>query len=105
MKKIGPAASVFLLFLFIAVTVILFTARGVALPGYTPPQNSSYYRAHPEELAAELEEHLLPLAELGSVTVTLENGLITFSGTEADVRAARQYAIHYYDPALFAPIS
>lgn len=99
-RRIGPVAAALVLLLFAVVTVFLFTGRGIPVEGYTPPADSAYYREHLEALAAELEEHLFPLAGVEDVTATVEAGKIVLYGAENAVGRARLAAIHYYDPEL-----
>lgn len=101
-NKVGPVVCALILIMFITVTVILFTARGVAVPGYTPGNTSEYYADHLDELAAELRDNMLPLLDAGGVTVSVENGKIVFTGGEKEAAAAKLGALHYYDAGLFA---
>lgn len=100
-KFIRPAGAALFLILFVIVTVFLFTAKGTPVEGYEPPHDSSYYREHTEELAAEIKENMLPLIGAEGVTVSFADGRILVEGGEEGVRAVRQGVIHYYAEEFF----
>ena len=100
-KFIRPAGAALFLILFVIVTVFLFTAKGAPVEGYEPPHDSAYYRGNISELAAEIEEHMLPLIGAEGVTVSVSGGKVAFSGGEDGLRAVRQGVIHYYAEDLF----
>ncbi|MBQ2603258.1 MAG: hypothetical protein II583_07615 [Oscillospiraceae bacterium] len=100
-KFIRPAGAALFLILFVIVTVFLFTAKGTPVEGYEPPHDSSYYREHTEELAAEIEENMLPLIDAEGVTVSVSGGKVLIAGAEDGLRTVRQGVIHYYAEDLF----
>ena len=100
-KKIRPLGAALFLILFAAVTVFLFTAKGVEVEGYVPPQTGSYYSAHVEELMEEVRDNLLPAAGVEGVELELWHERILVAGTEDQLRRARQAIIHYYDSRFF----
>lgn len=100
-KFIRPAGAGLFLVLFVIVTVFLFTAKGVAVEGYEPPHDSSYYREHVAELASEIDENMLPKLDAEGASVSVSGGKVLVEGPEKDVRAVRQGVIHYYAEDLF----
>lgn len=102
-KKIGPAGCVLFLALFVLVTALCLTVGRNPLPGYEAPQDTAYYALHPEELAAELNENVLPRLEDPSVAqVSGDKVLVTVDAASfVPVRAA---LLHCFDESnlLFA---
>lgn len=102
-KKIGPWGCGLFLCLAVLVTAICFTAGADPIPGYEAPQDSAYYALHPEALAAELNENVLPrLEDPAHAAVTEGKVLVTVEGPSfVPVRAA---LLHFFDESnlLFA---
>lgn len=99
LKKIGPAGCVLFLALFVLVTAICLTAGNNPVPGYEAPHDAEYYASHPDELAAELNDHFLPRLDTPAhAAVTGDTVTVTVEGdTFVVVRSA---ALHYFDEAL-----
>ena len=100
-KMLRPAGAVFVLILAIIATVFMFTARGGQVEGYTPPEDSEYYAAHPEELAEELTTNLLPKLNVGDVTVELRDGKLLVTAPEKTMNSVKLTLTYYYDKELF----
>ncbi len=98
-KKIGPWGCVLFLCLAILVTAICFTAGANPLPGYEAPRDTAYYALHLEELAAELNENVLPLLDdPAEASVSGDKVLITVQAQSfVPDRAA---ILHYFDESL-----
>lgn len=99
-KRIGPAGMALFLILAVLVAAICLTSGRDPIPGYAAPETAEYYAAHPDELAAELEENVFPSlpdytlsaeAAGDTVTVTVENG---------NFAAARAAILRYFDESL-----
>lgn len=79
-RRIGPAGCVLFLALAVLVAAVCLTAGRNPIPGYEPPHDTAYWAAHPAELAAELNENVLPRLEHparaeaadGKVVVTID---------------------------------
>jgi len=100
-KWLKPAGCALVLLITALAMIMLFTSGKDPVAGYEAPQTSDYYAAHPEELKAELEEHLFPLLEgIGDCEITDEGKLrVTLEGE--DYAVARSAILQYYDDALF----
>ena len=100
-KKLGVAGAIFVLALGVVFTALLFVSRGTPVEGYEKPESDEYYALHPEELLAEVEGRLLPMAGLSGVTAELRDGKIAVSGQKMPLHEARLAIIHYFDEDLF----
>ena len=60
LKTLKPAGCVFVLLLGVLALVLCFTSGADPIKGYAPPRDTEYYAVHPDELAAELSENVLP---------------------------------------------
>lgn len=98
-KKIGPWGCVLFLSLAILVTAICFTAGANPLPGYEAPHDTAYYAQNLAELAAELNENVLPLlGDPSKAEVSGDKVLIT---VKAESFVPNRAAIlHYFDESL-----
>ena len=100
-KKIGPAGCILFLALAVLVTALCFTAGKDPIKGYEAPQSAEYYVNHLDELAAELNENVLPHLEAPSAaavtgsTVTVTVDADSFVPTRAAV-------LRYYDESLLS---
>ncbi len=99
-KRIRPAGCVLFLALFVLVTAICFTSGRDPIRGYSAPQSTEYYAAHPDELAAELTENVFPA--LSAYTMTAEAGErgVTVTVTSGNLAAARSAVLRYFDRSL-----
>ena len=100
-KWLKPAGCLLFLGLFIAVTVILFTDRGTPVEGYSAPESSEYYAQHLDELAAELEENLLPRFEGIEAHCRVQDGAVVVTVPEDELFTVLSGVIYYYDQELF----
>ena len=82
-------------------TIFLFTTKGLTVEGYTPPETSSYYASHAEELAEELRENMFPLLDVEWADARVQDGKIVVTAGEDDLNTVRLSVIHYYDKKLF----
>lgn len=100
LKKIGPAGCVLFLALFVLVTAICLTAGRDPVPGYEAPHDTEYYVNHLDELAAELNDNVLPQLDTpATAAVTGDTVTVTVEGdTFVVVRSA---LLHYFDESLF----
>jgi len=98
-KKIGPWGCVLFLCLAILSTALCFTVGANPLPGYEAPRDTAYYAQNLEELAAELNENVLPLLDdPATAAVSGDKVLITVQGQSyVPDRAA---ILHYFDESL-----
>lgn len=101
-KWIRPAGAAVILALFILVTFMLFTVRGVAVEGYAPSETREYFSAHTEELCAEVNERLIPKMGLEGVFAEVKDGVIAVSGEKEGVRKLRFAVIHYFNEKQFS---
>lgn len=101
LKKIGPAGCVLFLALFVLVTAICLTAGRDPVPGYEAPHDTEYYVNHLDELAAELNDNVLPRLDTpATAAVTSDTVTVTVEGdTFVVVRSA---LLHYFDESLFS---
>lgn len=101
LKKIGPAGCVLFLALFVLVTAICLTAGRDPVPGYEAPHDTEYYVNHLDELAAELNDNVLPQLDTpATAAVTSDTVTVTVEGdTFVVVRSA---LLHYFDESLFS---
>lgn len=100
-KRLRPAGCVAVLVLAVVATALLFTARGTPVEGYAPAESAEYYREHPEALAGEIRERILPKIDAEGVELTLSEGVIRVSGPKGALHNARLAIIHYFDEDLF----
>ena len=101
MKTLKPAGCAFVLLLFVLMLAVCFTAGADPIKGYAPPQDTGYYAAHPDELAAELEENVLPRLDMGSKC------MVSVSGNKVRVEiehdsfvSTRSALLRYFDGEL-----
>ncbi|MGM9521127.1 MAG: hypothetical protein ACI3VB_01440 [Oscillospiraceae bacterium] len=104
-KWLRPAGCVLFLGLFITVTVILFTAKGTPVEGYTAPQSSEYYSEHLDELAREINENLIPLLDIPWAKAERTGDVVTICAEGESLSTVRFAVIHYYDVELFEFLS
>lgn len=100
-KKLGTVGCVLVLAAAVIGTVLMFTARGGRVDGYTPPKDSEYYGTRLEELAEELQTNLLPKITSRDVTVESENGKLRIAAPSDVLPSVRLSVTYYYDKDLF----
>lgn len=100
-KKLGAVGCVLVLAAAVISTVLMFTARGGKVDGYTPPQGSDYYAVRLEELMEELNANLLPKLEARDVTVELTDGRLLITAPEEALNTVRLTLTYYFDEELF----
>lgn len=101
-KWIRPAGAAVILGLFIIVTIMLFTVKGVAVEGYTPSESREYYSQHVDELCDEVKERLIPKMGLEGVACEVRSGVIAVSGDKESVQKLHFAVIHYFNENQFA---
>ncbi len=100
-KWLRPAGCAAVLILSVLATVLLFTARGTPVAGYTPAESADYYAEHPEALLREVQTEILPKIDAEGVELTLSEGTIRVTGPELPLHNARLAIIHYFDEEQF----
>ena len=98
-KKIGPAGCILFLALAILVTAICLTAGKNPVPGYEAPQNAEYYVNHLDELAAELNENVLPELD-DPATAAVTGDTVTVTVEAESFVPLRGAVLHYFDESL-----
>lgn len=102
-KKIKPFGCAFFLMLFAVFLFICFSSGADPIPGYEPPQDSSYYGQNAEtlkELCDELNENVCTkLDGIESCETDGEKVIITID--EKKFASARANILKYYDESLF----
>ena len=83
----------------IAVILACFTSGRDPIPGYEPPETMEYYSAHPDELARELEENVLPELE-GGIGARVDGDTVTVTVTKDKFVVTRSAVLRYFDSAL-----
>ena len=100
-KKIGPWGCVLFLCLAVLVTAVCFTAGADPLPGYEAPHDTAYYAQHLEDLAAELNENVLPLLDDPAVASVLGDKVLITVRAQSFV-PDRAVLLHYFDESLLS---
>ena len=98
-KTLGPFGCILALALMVLALVLCFTAGTDPIPGYEPPESDAYYAAHPDELARELTENVLPRLE-GDAAVSVSGGSVIVSVEPERYAAARSALLHFFDRSL-----
>ena len=98
-KTLGPFGCVLVLALMGMALALCFTAGTDPIPGYEVPESSEYYAAHPDELARELTENVLP--KLGSeASVSVSGGTVVVAVGPDRYAATRSALLHFFDRTL-----
>ena len=98
-RTLGPFGCVLALVLMVGALVLCFTAGTDPIPGYEVPESSEYYAAHPDELARELTENVLPRLE-GEASVSVSGGTVIVSVEPDRYAATRSALLHFFDRSL-----
>ena len=98
-KTLGPFGCILVLALMAMALVLCFTAGTDPIPGYEVPESSDYYAAHPDELARELTENVLPRLE-GEASVSLSGDAVVVSVDAEHYAATRSALLHFFDKSL-----
>lgn len=100
-KTLKPAGCVFVLLLGALALVMCFTAGREPIKGYAPPQDAQYYAAHPDELAAELAEKVLPRLDAGTqCAVSVADGRVRVEIPAQRFAVTRSAILRYFDGEL-----
>ena len=99
-KRIRPAGCVLFIALAVLVTAICLTSGRNPIPGYKAPETTEYYAAHPEELAAELEENVFPALPDYDMTAAAENNAVTVTVDSDHFVVGRAALLRYFDESL-----
>ena len=98
-KTLRPFGCVLALALMVMALVLCFTAGTDPIPGYESPESDAYYAAHPDELARELAENVLPRLE-GEASVSVSGGTVVVSVEPEHYAATRSALLHFFDRSL-----
>ena len=98
-KTLGPFGCVLALALMVMALVLCFTAGTDPIPGYEAPESGEYYAAHPEELARELRENVLPRFE-GEASAAVSGDKVIVTVEPERYAAARSALLHFFDKSL-----
>ena len=103
-KKLGTVGCILVLAAAVLATVLMFSARGGAVEGYTAPRSAEYYETHSEELLEELRTGLLPRLGGENVTAALDNGRVLITAPADTLPGIRLSVTYYYgdDLVVFA---
>ncbi len=99
-RRIRPLGCALFLILAVAVTVLCFTLNNDPVKGYEAPEDTAYYAAHPEALAAELEEHIFPALEGDESAQVTGDGKVLVTLEEAYYYPSRGAILQYFDVSL-----
>ena len=99
LKTLKPAGCAFVLLLAAMSLVICFTAGSDPIKGYSPPQSAEYYAAHPDELAAELDENVLPRLNTQAVCA-VSGGRVRVEIDHDSFAVTRSALLRYFDEGL-----
>lgn len=99
-RWLKPGGCILVLLLTAIAMLYLFTSGRDPIKGYSPPQSSEYYAQHPEELARELTDNVLPLLS-GAESAEVSGGRVAVTLTGEDYAVARAAILRYYDQSLF----
>ena len=97
---IRPAGAALFLIVAVLVTVLCLTSGRDPIPGYQAPQTTEYYAAHPEALAAELEENVFPALPDYGMTAEITDGGVTVAIDSAHYIKGRAALLQYFDVSL-----
>lgn len=97
--RIGPAGCVLFLALFVLTTVLCFTTAREPIAGYEAPHEGEYYVNHLDELAAELNENVLPQLEVPS-HAAVEDGVVVVTVEDTNYSPVRSAVLRYFDSQL-----
>ncbi len=98
-KTLKPAGCIFVLLLGVLALVVCFTAGRDPIKGYAPPHDAEYYAAHPDELAAELEENVLPRLD-AECAVAAADGKVRVEIPREGFAVTRSAILRYFDADL-----
>lgn len=101
-RTLKPFGCFLVLALTVLFLVVCFTSGPKPVEGYAPPHDSGYYALHPEELAEELEENLLPHLEgVEGCRVADDGSAVELRLAEETFARTRAAILQYYDRELF----
>lgn len=98
-KTLKPAGCIFVLLLGILALAVCFTAGSDPIKGYAPPRDAEYYAAHPGELAAELEENVLPRLD-AECAVSVADGRVRVEIPRGGFAVTRSALLRYFNGEL-----
>lgn len=98
-RTLKPAGCVFVLLLAAMALVVCFTAGADPIKGYVPPESGEYYAANPGELAAELNENVLPRLNTDAVCA-VSGGKVRVEIPGEDFAVTRSALLRYFDGEL-----
>lgn len=101
-RGLKPFGCFLVLFCFVALLIICFTSGPKAIEGYAPPHDSEYYAGHIGELAAEIEENVLPHLEgVAECRVADDGATVLLSLESESFVETRATLLKYFDRELF----
>ena len=98
-KTLGPFGCVLALALMVMALVLCFTTGTDPIPGYEAPESSAYYAEHPDELARELTENVLPQLE-SKASVSVSGDTVVVAVEPDHYAATRSALLHFFDRSL-----
>ena len=101
MRSIRPAGCALFLILAVLVTAICLTSGRDPVKGYSAPESTEYYAAHPDDLAAELEEHFFPALPEYEMSAAVTGDAVTVTIDDAHFVVGRAAILRYFDESLF----
>ena len=99
-KMLKPAGCVIFLLVLIGFFAMCFSPSPAPIKGYSVPHDSDYFAEHPDELKAELEEHVFPELE-GIADCTVSDGVLVITIDSASFDESSSAISYYYREALF----
>lgn len=101
-RGLKPFGCALVLLCFVVLLVFLFTGGPKAIEGYEAPHDSEYYALHIAELAAEIEENVLPKLEGVSELRVADDGttVLVAIGSDCFVET-RAVLLKHFDRGLF----
>ena len=98
-RRIGPAGCFLFLALAVLVAMVCLRAGTVPVPGYESPHDTAYWSEHPDALAEELNQGLLPQLE-GSALAAVTDGRVVVTIDDSDFAVIRSAVLRYFDRTL-----
>ena len=98
-RWLRPGGAAIVLLIFVLFLVFCFSSGRAPIKGYAPPESPEYYAAHPNALADELNDVVLPqIDEAASAEVTGDT--VTVSTTHDAYVTTRAAVLKYFDRTL-----
>ena len=98
-RRIGPAGCFLFLALAVLVTMVCLRAGTDPVPGYESPYDTAYWIEHPDALAEELNQNLLPRLDGSSMAEVVDNHVIV-TIDDSDFAVTRSAVLRYFDRTI-----